>query len=97
MTIINVSKENAGTIRLINQDNLFKEVQIYEYKNLRIIYCVTTYNALHISASTPFGPASKKDLVNIFKKLTDKPISDFQFMLTSRAAYLLEQVPEFAD
>lgn len=93
--IINISIESKEIIELVNRDNLFKEVRVYNYKNLRIIYCITNNGALHISASTPSVPATKKDLIYIFRKLTDKPIFDFEFVQTNRAVYLIESSSEF--
>lgn len=95
--IINISKESKKIIKLVNHDNSYKEVMIYSYKNLRIIYCITHKGALHISASTPTGPATKKDLVYIFGKLTNKSIFEFKFVTSERAVYLIENFSEFIN
>lgn len=89
--IKDVSNESVGIIQLINKDNLFKEVRIYKYKDCKILYCITNYGALHISASTPHGPAGMKDLTCIFGKLTNKSIDDFRFMKTNGVSYLIEE------
>ncbi len=95
--ITDVSKESTEIIKIVNRDNLYKEVRIYSYKNLRVIYCITNKGALHISASTPLGPATKKDLIYVFQNLTDKSIFDFEFVTTDRAVYLIESFSEFID
>lgn len=55
-----VSSQNIDIIRLVNRDNLFKKVKVYQYKDCRIIYCITICNQLRISGSTPKGPIDIK-------------------------------------
>ena len=89
--IKDVSKESLKVIELMNKDKLFKKIKVYKYENYNVFYCITHYDALHISASTPQGPASKEVLICIFKKLTNKPIENFKFLKTSRVSYFLEE------
>lgn len=91
--VIDISNtpRSIETIRLMNKDNLFKEIRIYRYKDCNFFYCITHYNALHISGSSINGPVDKKDLDYVFKKLTNKPIENFNYMKTSRALYLIEE------
>lgn len=88
--IKDISSESIEVIQLINKDNLYKKVKVYKYGKCKAIYCITHYDTLQISASTPYGPADKEDLIYIFSKLTKKPIENFRFMKTNRASYLLE-------
>lgn len=89
--IINVSSENIRTIELMNKENLFKVIKVYKYKDCSFFYCITHYNALHISGSSKKGPANEKDLVYVFKKLTNKSINNFKLMKTNRVLYLIEE------
>lgn len=89
--IKDISNECLQVIQLMNQDKLFKKIKVYKYEDCRIFYCITHYNSLHISASTPQGPASKEGLMCIFHKLTKKPIENFEFFKTTRASYFVER------
>lgn len=90
--IINVSNQSKSIeiIKLMNKDNLFREIKIYKYKDCNIFYCITDKGKLHISGSTPQGPADEKDLIYVFNKLTKKSIESFELMKTKRVLYLLE-------
>ena len=89
--IKDISSECLQAIQLMNQDKLFKKIKVYKYESCKVFYCITHNNSLQISASTPQGPASEKDLICIFKKLTKKPIENFEFLKTTRASYFIER------
>lgn len=88
---ISNASRSIETIKLMNKNNLFKEIKIYKYKDCNIFYCITAQGKLHISGSTPKGAADKKDLLYVFSKLTKKSINNFRFMKTNKVSYLLEE------
>lgn len=87
----NVSNKHKKVIRLMNKDNLFKKIVIYEIEDCKIFYCITFNNKLHISGSKDYGFPSLEIMLEAFNQLTDKEISDFQIMKTEKAFYLLEK------
>lgn len=97
LRVRDVSDTSKDIIRLINKGNIYKTVKIYNYKDCRVIYCLTHCDRLHVSASTPHGPASEVDLLYAFGQLTDKPVSDFELMMSERALYLLEKESSFIN
>ena len=60
--VIDISNtpRSIETIRLMNRDNLYKEIRIYRYKDCNFFYCLTSYGELHISGSSIRGPVEKK-------------------------------------
>lgn len=89
--IKDVSKNYKKVLRLVNQNNLYKNLSAYEIERCEIFYCITHNNKIHISGSSDDGVPPLDVMLDAFTQLTDKDISSFDVMQSEKVFYFIEK------
>jgi hypothetical protein len=86
-----VTEKNKDTVDLMNKYGSFKKIVIYKMNDYNIFYCITSCGKLHISGSIRNGFPPTRVMLDAFRQLTDKDISNFNIMETESVLYFIEK------
>ncbi|MFL0198337.1 hypothetical protein ACJDU8_22635 [Clostridium sp. WILCCON 0269] len=93
----NITKKCKDASEMVNMDNLYKKLKAYELDGCEIFYCITHDDKLHLSGSCKNGLPSTDIMVEAFRQLTNKDISNFDIMCSEKVLYFMEKDSHVLD